>query len=66
MSKLIDVADKIDRVLRLVKAAKMVAAADSVPEDVGDPMVTLIDVIEDELRATRDFAFYDSQEAANV
>ena len=62
----VKVSDQVDHAIRLVRAARMVlwfsqlepnpcaAAGDATPSDFGDPIITLLDLALDELRAIRD------------
>ena len=43
--------DRINRTLLLLKATRMAATGDASPSDYRDPIVTLLDVIRDELSA---------------
>ncbi len=48
---LLELSDKIDRIVHLVEAARMAAGSDAVPEDVAAPIETLLAVVAEELRA---------------
>ena len=50
----VKVSHQVDHAIRLVRAARMAAAGDATPSDFGDPIVTLLDLVLDELRAIRD------------
>jgi hypothetical protein len=47
----LDTIDRINRTLLILKATRMAATGDATPSDYGDPIVTMLDVIQDELSA---------------
>jgi hypothetical protein len=52
-TKKLDMADRLDRAIMLVKVVRMAAVGDATPTDYGDPIMTGLDVALDELAAIR-------------